>query len=297
MIRARGKQPRHRREKYSSGRRSRTLTAVIVLIGVLVMSYPSIASWVDQVNQSKLVDSYKETVDTFAEAARLEILEEAREYNEELKTGVAHDPYTDSSESVDSPQYRRYEGLLEGVPSGVMARLRIPSIDVDLPVYHGTSNAVLKMGVGHLYGTALPLGGDGLHPVLTAHSGLADAVMFTNLEKLEEGDLFQVETYGEKVTYQVVDKNVILPTETDVLQADSDRDLMSLVTCTPVTINTHRLVVTGERVENPVEPSEAMPNQDLPGFPWWAVWTAFTLLACVIYISWGERQNGRKEKT
>lgn len=286
---------RHRKVRPRSARRSRLATATVLMLGVLVMSYPSVASWVDQVIQSGLVDSYRVEVDTIAEDARLQALEDAREYNEELKEGRAYDPYADGSGDVDPDQWGRYLKLLEGVPSHIMSRIRIPSIEVDLPVYHGTSDQTLRVGVGHLYGTALPVGGAGTHAVLTAHSGMADAVMFTNLEKVQIGDLFQLETYGEKFTYRVVDSNVILPNDTEILRADPNHDLVSLVTCTPVTVNSHRLIVTGERVPNPPEPSERMPDQDLPGFPWWVVWIGATFAASTIYVLRGSPRNDRHQ--
>ncbi|WRS31027.1 class C sortase [Actinomycetaceae bacterium MB13-C1-2] len=293
MKESKSREPRHRKHKPASGRLSRFVTATIVTLGVLIMSYPSAASWIDQFNQTKLVDSYKEVVDTLAVQQRSQSLNEAREYNEDLQAGTAYDPYSNAAEAPDTEQFDRYMSLLEGVPTGVMARLRIPAIEVDLPIYHGTSDKTLKLGVGHLYGTALPVGGKGMHPVLTAHSGLADAVMFTNLHKVKPGDLFQVETYGEKITYKVTETNVILPEETELLRADPDRDLISLVTCTPVTINTHRLVVTGERIPNPIEPSDEMPTQDLPGFPWWIVWVSATIIGSVVYVLWGGRERKR----
>ena len=143
-----------------------------------------------------------------------------------------------------------YEGLLnaEKIQTGMMCVLEIPSIDLRLPVYHGTSEAVLKEGVGHLMDSSLPIGGENTHCVMTGHRGLASARLFTRLDELKEGDEFFLEVLGEKLAYKVEEINVILPEEVESLEIRPGEDLVSLVTCTPYGINTHRLVITGKRV-------------------------------------------------
>ena len=138
-----------------------------------------------------------------------------------------------------------YWEMLNTNPDGIMARLSVPSIDVDLPIYHGTSDAVLEHGVGHLQGTSLPVGGVDTHSVLTAHTGLAKATLFSNLKDVEIGDTFTISVFGEVLTYEVVETQTILPAETGSLIIQGDRDIVTLVTCTPLGINTHRYLVTG----------------------------------------------------
>ena len=129
-----------------------------------------------------------------------------------------------------------------------MATIKIPSINVNLPIYHGTENATLDKGIGHLFGTALPVGGESTHTVLTGHTGLGNATMFDQLTSVKVGDVFYIETAGRHLKYEVTDIRVVLPTETESLNKVDGKDLATLITCTPYGINTHRLLVTGERV-------------------------------------------------
>ena len=165
-----------------------------------------------------------------------------------------------------------------------MGRVVIPDINVDMPIYHGTSEETLLKGVGHLYGTALPVGGEGTHSVMTAHSGLAEHRMFTDLPDLDIGDTFTVETFGEQVYYRVTEMAEVLPHETESLVPDSDRDLMTLITCTPIGVNTHRMLVTGERTELPEQEAQYPMDAEVQGFPWWAAILGAALLLGVTYL-------------
>ena len=193
-----------------------------------------------------------------------------------------------------------YWDLLDAGIDGIMARLTIPSIDVDLPIYHGTSDAVLEHGVGHLQGTSLPVGGTDTHSVLTAHTGLAKAALFNNLKDVELGDTFTISVFGEVLTYQVVETQTILPSETGSLIVQSDRDIVTLVTCTPLGINPHRYLVTGERVEpTPIADIEAAREAPaIPKSPWWAVVLPAGVLLVGIYV-WrtGYPPKPKKAKT
>lgn len=274
--------------------RTKILLAAIALIGVFIMLYPMTARWFSQANQSADISGYSMEVSAITLAERQAALDAAREYNDTLPSGAAFDPFTQAIAVEGSEQYEAYLNQLEGVPTGVMARVRIPDIGVDLPIYHGTSERTLLQGVGHLYGSSLPVGGDGTHSVLTAHSGLADAVLFTFLKDLETGDTFEVEVYGERLTYQINDIRVVEPHDTESLIPTAGEDLVTLVTCTPIGVNSHRLLVTGERIPTPTDPLTPVPAEvEIPGFPWWAVFGAGALVLAVIYVVTGNRTPGR----
>lgn len=146
-----------------------------------------------------------------------------------------------------------------------MGYVEIPKIDVNLPVYHGTSEEVLEKGVGHLIGSSLPIGGEGFHSVLTGHSGLAGARLFSDLDQLALGDCFYLHVLGETLAYEVTEINTVLPYETDLLLAESEEDLCTLVTCTPYGVNSHRLLVRGSRVpyEKAVEVETEKPQESV----------------------------------
>ncbi|MGO1401629.1 MAG: class C sortase [Flaviflexus sp.] len=179
-----------------------------------------------------------------------------------------------------------YEGLLNLTGAGLMGRLQYEELAIDLPIYHGTADQTLQRGVGHLKGTSLPVGGAGTRSVLTAHRGLPEATLFNDLDQAQTGDTFSVVVLNEVITYQVVDVQVIDPDQTEAIIADPDRDLITLVTCTPLGINSHRILVTGERITpTPVEDVKvANESHQLPGFPWWAVILCVTVIALGTYI-------------
>lgn len=235
--------------------------------------YPSVASWVSQYSQSQLIENYSSQVQKGVSPSAAEQLKSAREYNKALQAGALLAPNANipQGEGRSNDQSMDYWKMLQADSTGIMARLRIPSINVDLPIYHGTSDATLEVGAGHLEGTSLPVGGEGTHSVLTAHRGLAHATMFSNLDKVHEGDTFSIEVMGEVLTYQVVSTTVVDPDQTESLRQVPGQDLVTLVTCTPLGINTQRILVTAQRVlPTPQEDLSVIGEQpDIPGFPWW----------------------------
>ncbi len=150
-----------------------------------------------------------------------------------------------------------------------MAEVKVPSVGIDLPVYHGSTEDVLRKGAGHIYGSSLPVGGVGTHAVLTGHSGLPEATLFTNLHKVKKGALVTIDVYGRHLVYRVVSIDVILPKQISGLRVRTGRDLVSLVTCTPIGVNTHRLVVTAERVADETDTRRASSSSSALTFPWW----------------------------
>ena len=277
--------------------------ALLMVAGLIVLSYPTAASWFSQREQSRIISTYAEQVDNAVPAARQQI-EAAHAYNEALDAGAvlgANERIPTGSGSLGSATLAAgafdYESLLSVNSSGLMGRIRIPAIGVDLPIYHGASDATLLKGVGHLEGTSLPVGGASTHSVLTAHRGLADAMMFTNLDKVELGDRFTVEVFGEVATYRIVSTRVVDPDDTESLGVVRDEDLVTLVTCTPLGINSQRILVTGERLTPTpladLENSGGAP--DIPGFPWWAVWMAVGVTAAGAYVWWSGRPARKPE--
>ena len=269
--------------------RQRVNIAVVLLLGVALLAYPPAAQWFDQVEKARLIDTFHVEIDEEAEAVKERERELARAYNATLGAGTAFDPFTQELATVGGDAYTAYEQRLVNLPSRVMARLKIPSLDIDLPVYHGTDAETLLRGVGHLYGTSLPVGGEHTHSVLTAHSGLASARFFTDLPKIEDGALIHIDVLGETLTYQVSHRMEVLPHETESLVAQPNKDLLTLVTCTPIGVNTHRLLVTAERIPTP-EDAVPLPN-DLPGFPWWSVILGGAVIALSGYVLAGRRHQ------
>ncbi|MFD2674510.1 class C sortase [Gulosibacter bifidus] len=273
---------------------TRLVVALLLITGAAIALYPMTARYYKQVEQSGLIDNYATQLDEIPPELRDKALADAHQYNKDLNAGAAFDPFTQGVAGIDSDAYQRYLATLEGVPSGVMARVKIPSIEVDLPVYHGTTDATLKQGVGHLFGTALPVGGVGTRSTLTAHSGLADAVLFTFLDRVKEGDLIHVEVYGERYTYRVFETRLINPEDADEIAPDPNRDLLTLVTCMPIGINSQRLIVTGERIPTVEAPKDPVPAPvEIPGFPWWVVYGGATLLVAGGYVWLGGKTGGR----
>lgn len=263
------------------------IIAVIALVGAGVLLYPTTASWVSSYNQSKLIVDYSEQIENVRPSAA-EQLAMARRYNEALQAGVNVE--ANANIAVGDGNLRdetlNYENILSANDQGLMARVKIPTIGVDLPIYHGTSDEVLNRGAGHLEGSHLPIGGADTHSVITAHRGLANAEMFTNLDQVEVGDRFTMEVFGEVLTYEVRETKVVQPDDTDTLRPVAGRDLVTLITCTPLGINSHRILVTGERVTpTPIaDVAGAGQAPEIPGFPWWAVLYLVALLVVGAFV-------------
>ena len=215
--------------------------ALMILSGIGVASYPVISNIVAQRHASTAIQNYDETVQSM-DTEKLDAAKEAaRRYNEQLGSALDRDAAGEAEDTGTS-----YVDLIDVGES--LGYITIPKIDVNLPIYEGTSDDVLLKGVGHLEGSSYPLGGESTHSVLTGHRGLAEAVLFTDLDKLQEGDKFYLHIMAEVLAYQVDQVKVVLPEETDDLTIVQGQDYCTLVTCTPYAINTHRMLVRGTRV-------------------------------------------------
>lgn len=261
--------------------------AVLALVGAMVLLYPSTAAWWAQYGQSQVVEELEQTSSNAVPASRADALTAARSYNEQLNSGAlleanSRKPVSGTPSDGDT----LYDSLLLGDANGAMGRLRIDSIGVDLPIYHGTSDATLAKGVGHLQGTSLPVGGPSTHSVLTAHRGLASATLFNRLDELKIGETFRLEIFGEVLVYRITETKVVAPEDTESLFARYGEDLVTLVTCTPLGINSHRILVTGERVTPTpvVDVQQAGSSPDIPGVPWWAAGLLSTAGIAALYV-------------
>lgn len=227
-----------------------TLIIVLILIaGICVMLYPTFSDWYNSLHQSRAIADYNEAVDTNSDEKNEELWQQAKEYNAKLaQSGI--DLSLGSKDDSD-PEKEEYLNTLDVSGTGIMGYISIPSVHIRLPIYHDTSEGVLQVAVGHLAGTSLPVGGESTHSVLTGHTGLPSAKLFTDIDQLKEGDTFQIIVLDHTLTYEVDDIRTVLPDQVDSLQIEEGKDLVTLITCTPYGINTHRLLVTGHRIPTP----------------------------------------------
>ena len=220
---------------------STIILILIFLVGLSVMLYPSVSDAVNRKHQSRAVASYAEEVEQLSDADYQTYFDAADAYNRQLNTtpNAFYNPDLVSG----------YAQTLDISGTGIMGYITIPKISVELPIYHGTDEGVLQVAAGHLEGSSLPVGGAGTHAVISAHRGLPSAKLFTNLDELEVGDRFTITVLNRVLTYEVDQISIVLPTEIDQLLPTEGMDYVTLMTCTPYGINTHRLLVRGKRVE------------------------------------------------
>lgn len=222
---------------------SNKVVVAVFLVGLSVLLYPTIANYVNSFTQARTVASYSDAVNNLDANAYAGLLSDAQQYN----TGLL----TEKNRFIPSAEADAdYQTLLNPSGDGVIGHIEIRKINVDIPIYHGTSDEVLQAGVGHIEGSSLPVGGKGTHAVLSGHRGLPSSKLFTDLDQLEIGDTFKITVLNETLTYKVDQIKIVLPDDTSDLGIDPDQDYVTLLTCTPYTINTHRLLVRGVRTED-----------------------------------------------
>lgn len=225
------------------------LSILILIAGLGVLAYPFISDYLQQKNGSYISDKYDQESAALEKTKREQMLGDAKVYNAKIGGSVFPDPFSDNSATEASKEYRELLRV-----NGMMGIVEVPKIAVKLPIYHGTSEAALQKGIGHLEGSALPIGGEGNHTVVTGHTGLTNEKMFTNLTSLKVGDEFYFTVLGETLAYQVDQIKVVEPGNTTDLQKIQGEDLATLLTCTPYGVNSHRLLVRGHRV--PYDPDK-----------------------------------------
>lgn len=253
-------QPRKHQATHSTA--SNILIAVLcvaMLVGAGIIAYPSVANWFNRMHQAQAVTTYQSVVKTVDREQRERMLSDAHAYNRDLLS--SSNRWHPSEEEL-----ARYASLLDVTGTGIMGYVSIPTLDVRIPVYHGTNEEVLQVAVGHLTGSSLPVGGSSTHAVVSGHTGLPSAKLLTGLDTLAEGDQFSMTVFDQEYWYEVDQIRVVLPTEFDDLNIDNDADYMTLITCTPYGINTHRLLVRGHAIATPTRATSA--QYDNPDHMW-----------------------------
>lgn len=237
---------------------------LVLLVGLSLMLYPTVSDRWNAMHQSRAISSYSEAVSGMENTRYDELLAQAQAYNAALTNREGRFMMTDEERAV-------YESVLDVSGTGIMGYVEIPRIDCSLPIYHGTSEGVLQIAVGHIEGSSLPIGGMGTHCVLSGHRGLPSAKLFTSLDRMQTGDTFMLHVLDETLTYEVDQILTVEPEDVSALAIEAQADLCTLVTCTPYGINTHRLLVRGHRVETVKERAPVVVTADAVRVAAWKV--------------------------
>lgn len=247
-------------KKNKSGRRLLPVTvAVIALaVGLAVLLYPSVSEYVSSLNYRRTIEDYGRSVGKMDDAARLNDMDAARAWNDELSR------VSGRIGSLSDEQKARYLKLLDPTGTGMMGYVEIGKLNIYLPIYHGTEEETLHGGIGHVEGSSLPIGGEGTHAILSGHTGLPSAKLFSNIDQLEKGDVFLIHVLGETLAYKVDSLKVMLPEQAEKQEIKAGEDICTLMTCTPYGVNTHRLLVRGIRTELPAKDSGGDKEAKIP---------------------------------
>lgn len=261
-------------------KKSKILIIVVFVLGLTILLYPVVSMLISSIFQTKVIKNYNYSVEQMEKDKMDKELQKAQEYNDKIKsvTEIIKDPFTDKNSSIPSG----YKEILD--VNGVIGYIEIPKININVPIYHGSTDDVLAMGIGHLETTGFPIGGLGNHSVLSGHRGLPTAKMFTDLDKMEVGDDFFIHVLDQTLEYKVDQIKVIDPSDTSDLMPVPDKDYVTLLTCTPLGINSHRLIVRGERVEYNDSENEPIPFYKHKEFYLIVVAILLILSALIIWI-------------
>lgn len=216
---------------------------MVLIAGLSLLLYPSVANYVNDRNSTRLIGNYATAVSGLSEAEYDRLYQQAVDYNASLLERR-------NSFTLTDQQKVNYDELLNVSDDGIMGYVSIPSIDVTLPIYHGTDDVSLQVAVGHIDWSSLPVGGESSHCLISGHRGLPSAKLFTDLDRLSEGDIFMLRVLNEVLTYEVDQILIVVPSDTTALQIEKGKDYCTLITCTPYGINSHRLLVRGHRIKN-----------------------------------------------
>lgn len=245
------------------------------MAGIGALVYPLAADWFSTLGHDAKRSGYVREVDRMSTEERSAALLAAREYNSVLPESLLLDPYASEDTALDpaaQPAYRAYEDVLRVNGTDVLGELSYPRLNIALPLFPGTEQQALASGAGHLYGSSLPVGGPSTHAVLTSHSGLIHASLFTKLPDAKAGDVFELRVLGETLYYEVDNIETVEPFVTESLRVTEGEDRVTLFTCTPIGVNSHRLLVSGVRTDPPQGSDRTVGGDGrTAGFPWWAV--------------------------
>lgn len=257
----------------------RTVVGILALVvGLALVLYPTVADKINDAVNQKVIGEYQRQLQAVDNGAYEAMLQDVATYNDRLFKAK---PYIGE---LTSEEWAKYESLLNLDGTGIMGYIEVPKANIYLAIYHGTDENVLQTGVGHLEASSLPLPGESVHTVLTGHSGLPSARLFTDLDQLEIGDTFVLHILNEVLTYRVERMARVSPEELEDMKIEEGQELCTLMTCTPYGINTHRLVVTGRRIETPSTPAEE-PEQPLVIQPFTSKWNRwFLLFPTVLFV-------------
>ncbi len=286
-----------------------TVFVFILLVGLSVALYPTFSNWWNQNMASHTISNYKESVAQMDNSDMEAMLADAQRYNEQL--AKLYDPFT-NYEAVEG-----YDNLLNVSGIGIMGYISIPNINVELPIYHGVSDSVLQIASGHIQGSSLPVGGESTHAVISGHRGLPSAKLFSDLDKIVVGDTFEINVLNEVLTYEVENIYIVYPDELDKLSIVTGEDYVTLVTCTPYGVNTHRLLVQARRIDTVYTSKVKVSADALQVDSMTVIPIILVLLIMVLLVIWGisgklgkhvyidkytidqlprERQGGKNEK-
>ena len=252
------------------------LLQFLAMVGIGLLLYPQAADWVSRIGHNADISGYVQQVQGETPEERKRLIEAAYAYNDELDPGPLTDPYVSASEDavLRSDLYKAYEEMLRLSGTPAIGTLSYPALEIGLPIFHGTSEEAISQGIGHLYGTSLPVGGPSTRAVLTAHSGLPHAKLFSPLHDAKIGDTFWISVLGEDHHYRVESMEVVDPGQSDSLKIIDGEDWVTLFTCTPIGVNSHRLMLHAVRIPTPEGGGDGVIGGDGVelGFPWWVVW-------------------------
>lgn len=278
---------------------------LMFLLALGITLYPLISTWYNERHQSEIHTHYVEVVENADKSEIITAIRKANEYNASIVPGaMIEESFTQEAMLAAAEDY---DNQLNLGGDGIMGYVEIPLIKVNLPIYHGTDSETLDAGIGHLLGTSLPVGGNSTHTVLTAHSGMANQKLFSDLDKLKKGDVFYLRVLDENLAYQVAEINTVLPHESELLEITEGEDYCTLVTCTPFGVNTHRLLVRGTRMpyeeaEEIVE--EQIQTEELPTSTWVEQYilgliygSGAVILMGVAYLIYRFRRRGKYEES
>ena len=256
------------------------ISIIILIAAVGFFLYPTVSVWINQMLSRSTIIQYNNTVDTLPQSEKTAMLSQAREYNREVSR-----IFSDSFDSDSFITDERYNSILNVTGDGQIGTVNIPSIDCHLPIFHGNNKDTLTKGAVHMAFTSFPIGGESSHSVISAHTAYPGKRFFDRLTEVEIGDSFSVTVLGETLNYKVVDVKVVLPSETQYFEVQKGRDLVTLVTCTPYSVNTHRLLVTGERDNSPTDMIEAAPETKHFNVNSSLIWGIVPLAAAIISVT------------